>query len=245
MTKYKVISVFFCVLLINSADAKVVQFLEDAYSMQAPKEIVDITERVAALMEFKDVYEVIIPKKAGIQINPWNRFVAHGINPQTKNPVIVVNPQWFLKMPQDQQTFLLGLTFENFKQGTVSFSMKCTPYLFLLLSILAILLLFWGLGKTRLANQKKIIRFFIALGIVFVCNKCVINTLHIKLAQYLRSRNDTNKCEMVLQKTLNRDAAIKTYECLDASMKDEFEKGETFFAPHLSFFKNKIDRLKK
>ena len=243
--KYAVISALFCFLLFNNVGAKVIEFVENAYAMQAPKEIIAVTERVASLIGFSDGYEVISPKKPGIQVNPWNKFVSYGINPQTKNPFIIVNPQWFLTIPQGQQDFLLGRPFVVFQKVITSFAIKFLPYMFILLSIFLIIVFFLGLGRTRLANKKKWIRFLIALGIVSMCNVLFINKLQLKLSQYLGYQYDIKVNEKVLEKTLDRDVAIKALEFFDASIKAEFEKGGTFFAPSISLFKGYADQLKK
>ena len=242
---HKIILTLFGILFVNIVSAKVVEFVEDPYTMQAPKEIVNIADKIALLMEFKDGYEIVVPKKAGIQINPWNKFITQGINPQTKNPFIIVNPQWFLSIPQDQQAFLLGRFFLTFKNGVIPLNMKIVPYMFVFFTFFLIFLLVWALGKTRLANHKKWIRFLIAFSVVAACNIIFVNKLQIRLLQYLSFRHDFKINEMVSQKTLDKASAIKALEFVDSSIKSESEKGETFFTPYVSLFKKYADELKK
>ena len=90
MNRFKVVTVLFSFIFINGVCAKTVEYVEDAYTMQASKEIVKIVEKAALLVDFNDEYQVVSPKKAGIQINPWNKFLGQAINPQTKNPFIMV-----------------------------------------------------------------------------------------------------------------------------------------------------------
>jgi hypothetical protein len=191
-------------LSMQGLHAKMVEFVEDAYLLQAPQEIINTADKAAQLMEFDAAYEVIAPKKPGLQVNPWNRFVSYGINPQTKNAFMVINPVWFLGIPEDQQLFLLGRNLLTLKQGTQPMSVKVMPYLFMLLTFSLMFLLFWILGKTKLADQKSWVRALIAYAIVFVCNLAFLNTLQLKLIQHLSKRYDATINEMVIQKTQQR-----------------------------------------
>lgn len=100
--------------------AKTIEFIEDVYAIQAPQEIVALAEKAAALVGFEKPYEVAVPQKAGVQINPWNKFAAYGINPKTNNPFIIINPQWFSKIPENQQLFWLSRCFITLEQGEVA-----------------------------------------------------------------------------------------------------------------------------
>ena len=167
---------------------KVVEFVEDAYLKQAPQEIVNQVEKVADVMEFETIYEVAEPKKAGIQINPWNKFVAYGINPLTQNPFIIINTEWFSTIPSEQQVFLLGRAFATFAQGAVPGG-KIITYLFILFRILLILLLFWVLGKTPLAKQNIWIRFLLALILNAAASFIFMNQFEASIQQHLASRH--------------------------------------------------------
>ena len=240
--KYIKILLVLCSTLTQSTNTSVVPFTEDPYALQAPQKIVEIAEKAAAFVEFDSTYEVAIPKKAGIQINPWNKFIAYGINTKTKNPFIIINPSWFASIPQDQQLFLLARCFTVFKEGK-PFSIKVVPYLFILLRILFILLLIWLLGKTLLSRHKKWVRIAIAWGIVYLCNSFVINNLQLKFTRYMNSRYDIHILNMAIQKTGNKDAAIKALQQFDTSIKEALKNGETFFTPYATLFENYANAL--
>ena len=183
----------------NSVHANKVEFTEDGYLMQAPDTIVSTAERAAQLVDFNDNYEVAIPKKAGIQVNPWNKFVAYGTNPQTKNPIIIVNADWFLNIPQAQQDFLFARYFMAFKQGLTPLSMKILPYFFMLISFCLALAVFWLLEKTPLAN----IRWQRVLGTLVIAtafNLLITNNVQIKLTHYLGGSFDMQMNKMALEK---------------------------------------------
>jgi hypothetical protein len=225
--------------------AKIIEYVEDAYTMQAPQEVVDLVERAAQFFEFTDPYEVIAPKKAGMQVNPWNRFISYGINSQTKNPFIIVNYDWFSQIPSDQQLFLLGRNFLILKYGTIPLSMKVVPFAFMVMSMMLIFLLFWLLGKTKLAHHSRWVRALIAWVIVVCCNIAFMNKLPIQLNQYLGRKYDAHINELAVQKTHNRDAAVGALEHFDASVKHELKSGEPFFAPYAMLFETYAKELKK
>ena len=229
--------------LVQSINTGVVPFTEDSYALQAPQEIIKIAEQAAALVEFDGAYEVAVPKKAGIQINPWNKFIASAKSPQTKNFFIIINPLWFEGIPQDQQLFLLGRCFMAYKEGATPFSMKVIPYLFILGSIIFMLLLIWLLGKTPLVHKKKWIRVVMAWGTIYFCNIFLINNLQARLTNYIARKNDVHIIDMVVKKTGDKDAAIKALQHLDASIKKELKSGETFFAPYVTLFENYANAL--
>jgi hypothetical protein len=239
--KYTVIALWS--LTNNYICPKQVEYTEDVYSVQAPQELVSLAQKAADLMEFKGSYEVISPKKPALQINPWNKFVGYGINPQTKNSFIVINPQWFSNIPEDQKLFLLSRNFLTLKLGTIPVSMKIAPFIFSFIGILLMFVLFWLLGRTKLVSQK-LIRALIAFATVATLNLIFINPLAIKLNRYLGARYDMQINEMAVQKTQNKDAAIKALEYFDGSIKKELAGGETFWEPNVKLFENYANELK-
>lgn len=224
---------------------KIVEYVEDAYLAQAPQELVERVEQVADLMQFKNAYEVMVPKKPALEINPWNKFVSHGINPVTKNPMIIINQEWFSSMPDEQQAFLLGRAFENFIQGTIPSSMNFVMYLFLLLRILFIVAVFLILGKTRLNVYGTWVKLLLAIVVNVITNLLFVNQLEGSIKQHLARKHDLAINEMVIQKTLDREAGIKALEYFDASIKKELSKGELFWAPHSHLFEKYAQELKK
>jgi hypothetical protein len=239
------ILVLLCTVLSQPLCATIIPYTEDIYSMQAPQEIVDLTEQAAQYFEFTDSYEVVVPKKAGITFNPWNMFTTCGINSLTKNPFILVNSDWFLQITPDEQLFLLGRNFLMLKYGTTPWNMKVLPYAFILTSMMLIVLLFWLLGKTRLAAYHKWVRVLIAWIIVTSCNVVFTEKLSLQLSQYLAFRHNSYITNMVVHKTGDKDAAIKALELLDTSVKRKLDDGELFFAPYYTTFENQAKELKK
>lgn len=226
------------------ADGKTVEFIENGYAQQAHADIVALTEAAAAYFDFIPAYEVAIPKKAGLQVNPWNSFMNYGINPQTKNPYLVINSEWFSKFSAPEQQFLLGRAFEGFKQGTPWY-ITSSFYIFSLFSILMVFLTYWVLGFTRLREQKKWIRALIAYGIIAICNLAFMNTVHTRLVKYLGKRYDHHVIVSVIQKTENKQAAIKALDAFDASIKKDLAEGQLYWKPYENLFQEYSQSLKK
>lgn len=233
-----------CMFVAGQATAKVVDFIEDGYLMPASPEIVTLTENAAQLFEFEQPYEVAMPKKSGLQINPWNRFIASGIHPQTKNPLLVINDSWFKTLDSDQQMFLLGRTFLMLQHGGLQpFSVTLVSYLLILLSLGLLFLLFWLLGKTQ-RIENKWARMAVAYGIFLVCNITFLNTMQAKVIQYFGIRHDIQIIQMTVEKTHNKQAAIKALEAIDSIIKDDLRNGEQFWEPHATLFENYANGLK-
>jgi hypothetical protein len=233
-----------CLFISGSLYSKTIEYIEDPYAMQAAPEMVALAEKVAAMVDFKDGYEVVAPKKAGIQMNPWNTFTGYGINPTTKNPFIVINSEWLTKMPDDQQSFILARNFSLLRYGAASTVMKLVPFIFMLIGIMLIILLVWLLGKTPLSKQKRWIRILAAFGIVLVLDTTLFDMLAAKINVSLKAKHNAIINERIIQKT-GRDAAIKAFEYFDASIKKEIAGGEIFFAPYEHAFGNAAQSLKK
>jgi len=245
LKNHKIFLPLLCTLFVCDVKTEVREHIETPCTMQAPEKIVGIVSRVALLTNFEGQYEVAVPKKAGLQVNPWYKFVAHGINPQTNNPIVIVNPKWFLSIPEKQQNFLLGRCFLTFKHGMVPLSIRIIPYLFGFFSILFIIFLVWGLGKTRFGNQKMWIRILIAFGILVLFERALTDKLQTKVMWYFGSRYEMQINEMALQKSSDRNSAIKALEFFDASIKDELKKNEVFWAPYASLFQGYANKLKE
>ncbi|MCK4265081.1 hypothetical protein KAW80_01855 [Candidatus Babeliales bacterium] len=241
---YKIIAIFYGVLFFNWASAKNVEFIEDAYLKQGSEEIVNKAEQAAKLVGFSGVYEIAAPKKPGIQINPWNKFITHGTNPQTKNSFIIVNTEWFLGMPSALQNFFLSRSFMILKHGVSPSSVKVIPYIFILFTIFLIFALSWVLARAGLLRYGKGVIFIGSFVITFLFNSIVMSKLQVKLIQYLAHRYDNKINELVVEKTLDKDSAIRALEFLDSSIKAEITNGETFFTPNASLFENYAKKLR-
>lgn len=230
------LQILICALFANSATAKNVPYAEDAYFAQAPQELLLAAEKAAALTQFEGNYEVRIPKKASLQVSPFYSFSAKAVNPQTNDPVIIINPAWFSNLPQDEQDFLLARYFVTFKMGALPLSATLLAILFVLLSILLFALSFLVLRKTRLASQKIWVRILIALAIVVVAELAVLDQVHKRLVLYLSTQHEIAIIQKTIEYTGNKEAAIRALERVDSSIKDAIKNGDSAWAPYEHVF---------
>ncbi len=237
-------SILVGMMVITTAQAKNIPFQEDAYSMQAPENVVSLVEKAAKDVDFTSDYEVVVPKKAGIEINPWNKFAGYTMNPFTKNPLLIINPEWFFQLPEDQQLFLIGRNLLLLKHGVTPTSFTIINYAFIVISLLLLLLIYWILGKTALKKQSIWIRILMVCVIVGISEFILLDPLQIKVKQYFGKLHDKKIHDLVLQKLNNKDAAIKALEYYDSSIKNEIKSGDTFFIPYEHLFETYIQDLK-
>lgn len=234
----------FCLAILSGIQAKMVEHPENAYSVQASQDIVALAQKAATIVDFDPYYEIGMPTKAGIAINPLSNFVVYGTSPLTKNSFIIVNPEWLAKMPEEQQLFFFVRNFLTFKEGR-PLSMKVVPYLYILFSILLSIFLFFVLGKTVLKNQKIWIRVLVVFGFLAASELLITDKLEVATLRYLGKRFDISILEQVVQRTHNRDAAIKALEFYDASIQKEVPNDEKFWAPYKNLFAEYAQELKK
>ena len=245
MIKNNTLIALFCAAFAITAQAKVVELLEDYSVSKAPQEMVDITERVANKIGFTDAYEVAIPTKAGIQLNPWNKFVAHTINPTSKNLLILINPTWFSQLPAEQQDYLIGRYFVMFQEGQMPLSANVTGYVFIIISLSLMFGLFFLLNKTRLSAQPIWLRVIITIVVIIAAEKLVLDKIELNIKRHFIDQHTYAINEMAVQKLGDRDAAIKAFERFDADMKAELKNGMLVFAPFEKTFEKYIKELKK
>ncbi len=211
-------------------------FVEDAYLLPAPQELVDRAELIAQEMDFMEEYEIIVPKKSGMHVNPWNKFISAGINPLTGRAIMIVNPDWFNKLPHDEQTFLLAQNFMRMREGMTPLHIKILPYLYGFISILMMIFLFIALGYTALLTKPTWMRVVMAIVFIIVCETLFMDKMHAQLQAYLSKRFSTRINELVIEKTGNRDAAIHALESLNVGINEELNNGTLFFAPYANLF---------
>ncbi len=234
----------FCLTVLSSVQAKMVEHPENAYSVQASQDLVALAQKAATIVDFDTYYEIGMPTKAGIAINPLSNFVVYGINPLTKNPFIIANPEWLAKMPEEQQLFFFARNFLTFKEGK-PLLMKVVPYLYILFSILLSIFLFFALGKTPLKNQRIWVRVLLVIALMMASELLITDRLEAAMLRYLGKRFDINILELVVQKTKDRDAAVKALEFYDSSIQDEAHNDEKFWAPYKNLFAEYAQELKK
>lgn len=244
----KFLKTYAVVLLVNlffiaNCPAKTVEFIESLYAMQAPDDLVAVAEKAAALVDFDKTVEVAVPKKPGIQINPWNKFVYAAANPQTNNVYILINPQWFATLSHDQQLFLAARALLRIKDEALS--VKILHYFYIFLSMALVLVFFLLLRKTRIATYGQWLPALVAFLMVAGLEKGVLDACEVKATVYFSRKNDMKIHEMIIEKTQNRQAGIEAFEAFDKAINDELGKGETYCKPFANWFADYANELKK
>lgn len=232
------------ILFTNIIHTSMIQYPEDAYLMPAPQELVDSAQRVAQLMGFEDQCYIIVPKKPALEINPWNKFIAHGLHPENKIPLIIINPEWFSSLREDQQTFLLGRCFVGFQQGITPPSVTVFPLLWMMFIIFLATCMILGINNTRLGKQKLWIRLLMVYIILLIGNLTFLNRIQKGISNYLLRRHDHYIHTCVIEKTGNKKAAINAFLHYDQSMQEEATKGDPFWEPFEHLFADYAQKIK-
>ena len=233
-----------CAFMCAAAMAETAEFFESAFAAPASEKLVAQGQKAAELIGYEKPLEVASPKKAGIEINPVNKFIYGQINPQTQRAVIVANPEWLSLMPEEQQFFLMARALMLLTEAK-PFSMQVIPYLFIILAFFLGLGFFFLLGKTALKNQKIWLRVILAIVLARACEFLVTNKLEAMVMRSLGKRFDIDVLESVIQKTHNRDAAIKALETYDAGIEEEYPNDPKYWTPYKGLFKEYAEALKK
>lgn len=231
-------------LMSLNASGKMVEYVEDPYVKQAPQELVDKVTKIADKISFTKDYEVIVPKKPGLQINPVNKINGYGINPQTKNPFVLINPEWFSTLSQEQQDFLIARSFvilENSNWHT--FPKLFTPLwviIFLAFGVLAFFVL-----KKKYLISKPTWMIILATVVPFLIIDTALGPVHTKMQMNIYRRFDAQMVRIALEKlNLEKQVALDTFQKMDDFVKKELAEGETFWKPHENIFADIIQRLK-
>lgn len=244
-TLFKVTAFGLVALLSAQADAKMVEYYEDAYIMQAPQELADRVAKIAASIGFDKDYQVIIPKKPGMQMNPWNKLVAYGINPQTKHPFLLINPAWFSTLNEDQQNFLIMRNLMFAAHGASSVPMKLFPWIWAIVILALMVLVFFALKRTRLGVQKTWVRILVTWALFAVANYAFLTNFYYKINTVLARNYDNQITQMTLEKIgKDKQVAISTFQAMDDFVKKELAEGDTFWKPFENTFADLVDRLK-
>ncbi|MGA9530304.1 MAG: hypothetical protein WBQ73_00245, partial [Candidatus Babeliales bacterium] len=192
------ISLTICVFTVH---AKMVHFQEDVFLSQAPQDIVAIAEKVAKKMGYDGTYEVVIPKKAAIELNPWNKFASYGVNQQTKNNILVINQDWLLNLSEEEQEFILGRYFMFFEKNRLLVGTHIATSVVVPIALYAACRILNLIELKQWHNQwHKWCNIMIFAACGGVC------TVFIK--KYMNSWYENKINRLVLDKTSNKDAAI-------------------------------------
>ena len=227
-----------------SASAKNIQYVEDAYMKQASSGLVKLVDEVTQDIGYIGDFELIEPKKAGLEINPWNRLVGVGVNPGTKNNFMVINSEWLNRLSKDEQKFVIAHFITKFDLGFKAPASTYLPFVYIALFWLLVGLLFFLFGKLELfADKKWWMRLAPAYLIMLVFNLAIGVKLQQKHLEYLAFRHLVNVNNQVLQKLPNKEAAVKALRYLDKSIVDGAANGEVAFESTKNLFANVADEI--
>lgn len=228
-----------------TASAKVIEYKEDPYCMQAPKEIVDIVEKAASLFGYAGDYEVVAPKTSAVEVNPANAFIGHSVNTSTKNNFIVINTNWFSTLPEEQKAFFLGRCFIGLNHGGTPWYINYMFYIYGLFSLLILIFMVLLLGRFLLSRQKLWVRIVVALLALFALEVSVLDMIYTKTLSYALLKHNMKVDKEVYDITGNKEAAIAALEGLHNSVQKELEKGQNFWLPYKSTYQERADLLKQ
>lgn len=223
--------------------ATMVPFQEDVSAVQAAQEIADDASRAAERMGFKGEYEIVSPTRMGIEVNPWNKFIASGINPFTKRSIVIVNPEWYSALSAEKKNFWMNSIFIKSIEGDLPFETKALPWVYTLLSFLAI----FGLAVLlkRFVNYNKWIRFGLALAIVALYNNTIDIRVYNKIVEHFNSKYALRLNEKAISKGISRDVAIEALMELDQAIKQDLQAGQVFWKPFENKYAERATDLKK
>lgn len=234
------------VLCAQTMQGNTVEFIENPYLEQAPQEIVELTEKVAALVDYTKPYEVAVPKKAGFQANPWNALMYAQQNTQTMLPVIVANPSWLKSLPEEQQTFLVARCFTQLTMGAQPWYILYAGSLYIAFGLLLTLLFFFLLRKkSPLKTQKVWVSVVAAMLLTHVVDYAFMENAFESIKKNLTHRYGVHLIEATLAKTGDRDAAVQALMAIDAVTKEGAKNGEQVFIPHVELYERLANAVRE
>ncbi len=244
LVKISSILALLCMVNVLAVSAKTAEFFENVFAAPASEKLVAQGQKAAELIGYEKAVEMASPKKAGIEINPLNKFIYGQINPQTQNAVIVANPEWLSLMPEEQQFFLIARALMMLKE-VQPFSMKMVHYGYMVLSFLLVIGLFFLFRRIVLKNQKAWISILAALVSALALEFLCFDPLEAKLLLYMGCQHNKTVNELVVQKTQDREAAIKALEFYDAAVEKEYAEDQKFWASLKGLLGSQAEALKK
>lgn len=234
--------------------AKNVEYVEDAYAIQAAPELVQQVDRVAEKVGFADHYEVVVPKLAGLQINPWNRFIASGVNPGTKNLFVLVNPDWFKGLPVAEQDFLIARCFVMQQMGGVlPKSVAVLPWIFMVLTLALWMGVFFAIRSSKFLTVTGLVRFpgwgqrVILISFILLVRFLVFDRIQANLTKVFANRYSTQVAMAAIKKMGDHDSVVAAaaLKQLDAGIKAEILKGENTLKPFENTFSDMAKALER
>lgn len=216
----------------SSYSATVTEYPEDIYLVQADKETIEKANSIADKIGYQGDYQIAFPKKAGLEINPANKFISSAINPQTQIPFIVLNPDWFKALDAQEQDAFLSLAFERCISGSQSPLSQYIVWIYALISWIIIFALFIILKKFSFIPTAKWKRFVIALLSVFAFNLVFAPKIQNSIVNYLNKKHDMKIYAAVIAKGTDRKVIINALQKFDKAIMQELENGQLFWQPY-------------
>lgn len=237
--------IFGCALLLCcQTNTKLVEYYEDAYAQQAPQELADKVAQIADKIDFTKDYEVVVPKKPGMQINPVNKIISYGINPQTKNPFLLINSEWFSTLSKEQQDFLIARSFVTLENS----SWHTLPNLFTplwLIVFFALAVLAFFVLKKKFMVDKPTWMIVLTTLIPLLIVDTALGPVHDKMKLNSVQRFNVQMARMAFEKIgQDKQVAIDTFQKMDDFVKTELAAGDTFWKPLENTFADLVQRLK-
>lgn len=234
-----------CVALVNlNAPAKMVEYYEDAYAQQAPQELADKVAKITNKIAFTQDYQVVVPKKPGLQINPANKIISYGINPQNKTPFVLINPEWFSTLNNEQQDFLVARSFITLENSNWNALPKIFTPLWIVIFLALGVIAFFALKKKYFVG-KPTWMIVLATVIPFLIIDTALGPVHNKMNFNVARRFDVQMARTALEKLdQDKQVAISTFQAMDDFVKKELAEGDTFWKPLENTFADLIERLK-
>ncbi len=215
---------------------------EALYLLNAPEEICQLVESVDLAINFGQNYEVTMPTKAGIEINPWNSLVSSGINPQTKNLLFVIQPDFFNSCNKDEQKFLITRAHLSIKDGIKPRWLDIFIVIASLLLSIASSIAIIRILKTRGFSQQQ--AFIIAIGLTFLLRITLVKRVAVNLQNYILVRN-TKLLNIKAQELsgTTKESTISTLRKMDAFIKKDLQEGNWYWKPFESEFEKQANNL--
>lgn len=168
-----------CVLvfLVNTIFSEAVYkpYSEGIYLSEATPELVEKALTAASKVGYNGNFELSIAQKAGMEINPHNRFISKCTNPVTKNDLIIINVDWFNKLTNDEQQCWLISFFAQFKEP--NHNAKYQTIFAVFLSLLTFFLLFIFLRYTKLATKSVWIRLAVSFALLLLIEITILDKM--------------------------------------------------------------------
>jgi hypothetical protein len=191
---------------------------EALYLINAPEEICQLVESVDLAINFGQNYEVAMPTKAGIEINPWNSFISSTINPQTKNLLFIIQPDFFNRCNKDEQKFLITRTYLLVKDGIRPNWLTIFIIIFSLSLSIALSIAIMRILKTRGYSQQQTL--IITIGLMFLLEITLVKKAKVNLETFILVRN-VRLLHIKAQKLSGITNADSTSKCISRLLTSE------------------------